>query len=351
MISQSTGLPLPTLLAHALVAFTIEFDNEFEHRSPHSTTSHGSKGQGPWLASLAMYANCMQFIGERGVSVAELERLARTKTNLNGMQRWGYIVVEPGPGGGLVRATLKGRKAREVWGPLFGVIEERWRERFGKDQIERLWESLQALVSRFDLELPDCLPILGYGFFSRGPDPKLPPRAAHQVDALPLSALLSRVLLAFALEFERDSDLSLANSANVVRVLNERGVLVRDLPRLAGISKEAIRMALGVLVKRGVAGVETDSTKKAKIARLTPKGRQAQNAYRVLLGSIEDRWRARFGEDAIRNLREPLERLVGEPGAQASPLWLGLEPYGDGWRASVPKPETLLHRGGYPDGS
>jgi hypothetical protein len=28
-------LPLPTLLSHALVAFTIEFDNEFEHQVPH----------------------------------------------------------------------------------------------------------------------------------------------------------------------------------------------------------------------------------------------------------------------------------------------------------------------------
>jgi len=33
-----------------------------------------------------------------------------------------------------------------------------------------------------------------------------------------LSALLSRVLLAFAIDFERESDLSLAISANVVRV-------------------------------------------------------------------------------------------------------------------------------------
>jgi hypothetical protein len=29
------------LLSQALVAFTIEFDNEFEHRSPHATTDFG----------------------------------------------------------------------------------------------------------------------------------------------------------------------------------------------------------------------------------------------------------------------------------------------------------------------
>jgi hypothetical protein len=59
----------------------------------------------------------------------------------------------------------------------------------------------------------------------------------------------------------------------------------------------------------------------------------------------------------ICSLRGALERLVGEGNAQASPLFRGLEPYPDGWRASVGKPATLphypmvLHRGGFPDGS
>jgi len=359
------GTPLSTLLSHALVAFTIEFDNEFEHQTPHWTTNHGGSRQGPWLASLAMYANCMQFVGEDGITAAELERLARTKTNLNGMERWGYVVVAPDPAdqrpkpprsGWVIRATTKGRKAQEVWRPLFGVIEKRWQERFGKDEIERLRESLTGLIGRMDVDLPDCLPILGYGFFSRGPEAPSP--AGHHHDALPLSALLSRVLLAFAMDFERESNLSLAISANVVRVLTEQGVLVRDLPRLTGISKEAIRMALGFLERRRVAVVEQDATaRKAKIARLTSKGRKTQDAYGGLLVSIEERWGTRFGEDAIRTLREALERLVGEPTAHASPLFHGLEPYRDGWRASVPKPETLphfptvLHRGGFPDGS
>jgi len=35
-------LPLPTLLSHALVAFTIEFDNESEHQLPHRTTNNRS---------------------------------------------------------------------------------------------------------------------------------------------------------------------------------------------------------------------------------------------------------------------------------------------------------------------
>jgi hypothetical protein len=39
--TDRSDLPLSALAAHALVAYTIEFDNEFEHRMPHRTTDHG----------------------------------------------------------------------------------------------------------------------------------------------------------------------------------------------------------------------------------------------------------------------------------------------------------------------
>lgn len=370
-------LPLSALLSEALVAFTIEFDNEFERQMPHVTTNRGStggSGGGPWLVSLVMWSNWMQFVGEQGVSLSKLEDLARTKTNLKGMERWGYIVVEPDPADSrtksrsprqprshwLIRATSKGRKAQEVWRPLFSVIEKRWQARFGKDEIEELRESLWGLIGQMDLELPDCLPILGYGLFSGGRDDKRRTPAEREDavgSSLPLPALLSRVLLAFAIEFERESNLLLAISANLLRILDEKGVRVRDLPLLTGVSKEAISMAMGVLKKRRFVVVEADHTRgRMKVARLTAKGREAQDAYRQLLGIIEERWQARFGEDIMRTLRESLERFVGEPTAPA-PLFRGLEPYPDGWRALVRKPNTLphypmvLHRGGFPDGS
>jgi hypothetical protein len=65
-------LPLPTLLDQVLVAFTIEFDNEAERQMPHRTTSHGASSgslQAPWLVSLAIWENCMRFIGEEGITV------------------------------------------------------------------------------------------------------------------------------------------------------------------------------------------------------------------------------------------------------------------------------------------
>ena len=365
-------LPLPTLLSQALIAFTIELDNEFEHRMPHSTTRHGSslvRPSEPWLASMAMWSTCMRFVREKGTTVRELRSLARTGTNLDGMRRWGYIVIEPGPGGkpskqprpdSVLRPTAKGRMAQEVWRPLFTAIELRWEERFGKREIDRLRESLRALTRKIDFELPDCLPILGYGLFSKDRDTERRATSARDpsVESLALPALLSRALLAFAIEFERESDLSLAICANVMRVLDDNGVKVRDLPLSSGVSKEAISMATGYLQKRGFILIEPDpSSSRTKLIRLTPKGIVAQNAYRELLRVIETRWHMQFGKDEIGNLREALEPLVGAPSGQRSPLFQGIKPYPDGWRASVRTPETLphypmvLHRGGYPDGS
>ncbi|HKN76052.1 MAG TPA: hypothetical protein VJW94_12815 [Candidatus Acidoferrum sp.] len=363
-------MPLPTLLSQALVAFTIEFDNEGERLMQHRTTRYGSKVSplGPWLTSMVMWMNCLKFLGEKGLTARELENLARTHTNLHGMHRWGYIVIEPDPtdrrpkpprSAWLIRATPGGRAAQEICRPLFDVIEKRWEDRFGKYAIDELRASLRAIVRQLDPALPDCMPILHYALFNKlleRPSAWAPTEA--DIARLPLPPLLSKVLLAFAIEFEREPHLSLAICANVLRVLNEKGERVRDLPVLAGVSKESISMAMGILRKKGLVEIQADTTaRRTKLARLTPKGLEAQDAYRRHLSSIEERWLAQFGEDNIRGVRSALERLVGDPTAGPSRLLSGLEPHPDGWRASVRKPATLphfpmvLHRGGYPDGA
>ena len=74
----------------------------------------------------------------------------------------------------------------------------------------------------------------------------------------------------------------------------------------------------------------------------------------MLAAAVERDWRARLGDARVTALRAALESLAaGDP----PPLWAGLEPYPDGWRARRPPLATLphfpvtLHRGGYPDGS
>src|SRR5690349_9412989 len=371
---RNGALPLSALLSQALVAYTIEFDNEAERRLPHRTTSHGASGPGdgapaPWLVSLAMWENCMRYITGEPTTVGDLEARARTGTNLDGMRRWGYLTIDgtarkvhsarPGPAA-VLRATAGGLRAREVWRPLPGFIEQRWRDRLGADQLSRLRDPLISMVSRLDPGLPDCLPILGPALLSQGPDPRLPPRPDGTApEALPLSALLSRALLAFALEYEREAGLALAVAANVLRVLGSEGTRLRDLPALTGTSKESVRWALGILTRGDLAAEEPDpAASRGKVARLTPEGLGAQHLYHELTGTIERRWHDRFTPDVTGALRASLEPLtVSQSPGQPPVLFGGIEPYPDNWRASVRRPATLphfpmvLHRGGYPDGS
>jgi hypothetical protein len=387
------SLPLSALLSQALVAFTIEFDNVAEISMQHRTTRHAAAGSGGslprdaagagsggvWLTSMAMWLNCMRFVGTEPITLGEVRRLARARTNLDGMRRWGYITVEPGPGDPrykpgndslVLRATRKGMQAKQIWAPLTGAIEQRWVDRFGAAEIGRLRAALAQLAREFGPWLSDCLPILGFGLYSRGGGPgedryravqdsgeQDGEAGAEDTTALPLPWLLARVLLAFAIAYERESRISLAIAANVLRVLDERGVRVRDLPQLTGVSKEAIAMATNFTGSRDITviGAAADGGR-WKIARLTPKGTIVRDAYGDRVESLEERWRERCGADVIASLRASLEGLA-EPGGPASPLFTGLEPAPGNWRFDVRPPQTLphfpmvLHRGGYPDGS
>ncbi len=357
-------LPLSALLSQALVAFTIEADNEAEHLLPHTTQDYGkSAGAGagaPWQTSLVMWANCLRHVPDDGVTVAGMQEAARTSTNVGGMRRWRYVTYTPDPGGSkhprpdaIVRLTAGGRRARDVWNGVPGEIERRWRDRFGAPAVDGLRAALAAVVAELDPRLPDCLPILHPGLFS---EPDLPDGATTpDATALPLWALLSRTLLAFATEFEHDSGRSLAISANLLRVLTDDGVRSRDVPALAGISKAAVAFTMGPATKQGLAAEQPDPAGgRWKITRLTSSGARAQRAYADLTAAVEDRWRSRFGTERVAALRDALEPLaVGDP----PPLFGGLIPYEDGWRAQVQPPAVLphypmvLHRGGYPDGA
>ncbi len=371
---------LATGLSHVLLAYVIELDNEFEERFARG-------GGGARVVSVAMWSNLLRFVGD-GISVGELPaavraRKSRVLSTLGGMERWRYIAVETGRRGRasagarrdgfgsargledswIVRPTSAGRRAGALWRTLFDEIDARWSERFGGDAIEELTSSLRAIGAELDGELPDALPVLAG---ANGMCIDLP-TGRRDVAADPhLYALFSRTLLAYAVDFERESPLSLALSANIVRVLDEDGVLVRDIPRVSGISKEATSMALTYLVRSGYVAVD-GTTVATKSARLTPDGRAARAMSPALHADLEKRWAARFGGGTVRRLRSSLEDLLDRRDGARALLSRGLEPYPDGWRASkpyvahtravvedpttrLPRSPMVLHRGGWPDG-
>lgn len=136
---------------------------------------------------------------------------------------------------------------------------------------------------------------------------------------LPLSALLSQALTAFTMEFEREvakaghPDISLAMGSNVMRFLGEEGLRIGHIAERAGVSKQAISQQVSYLEKQGYVVVEPDpADSRAKVVRLTERGRQSQQVCRPLFGVVERRWRARFGSDEVRKLRQSLEAVVSQ---------------------------------------
>jgi DNA-binding MarR family transcriptional regulator len=355
-------LPLSALLSQTLVALTIDLDDEFERQMRHATTTFGATPggeRGPCLVSLAMWASCMRFLDDAdGLPIAELERRARMKTNLAGMKRWKYVTIETG---GVVRPTRLGRKARETWTPVFGIVKQRWRETFGASAVDELRSSLGTIVEGLDPALPDFLPSLGYGLSTAGALRGLPESEAAPVvvDDMPLPTLLSRALLSIALSFESRSEVSLAIAADALRPIDDAGVRVRDLPRLSGVSKEALAMALGFLERDGYVAIAPDANNaRTRVAVPTERRRRARAEYATLLASIETSWRERFGTTSLDRLRSALERLVCPPNTDRSPLLACIAPRPENWRASRESPQTLPHypmvlhhRGGFPDGS
>ncbi len=365
---MSSRLPLSALLSQALIALTIEFDNEFEHRVPHRTSDFGGSRPDPFLVSMVMWLMVLRYVPEQGITAAELKRQSGcSKKQLRHLLErlsiwWGYVTIIPVANQPesvwIVRPTVGGRKAIAVWSELTPIIEQRWQKRFGHNVIHDLVSALEAVANKLDPDLPDYLPILGYELKSRIPeDHSRPALAENEPRTLPI--LLSKVLLSFAIDFEAESNFSLALYANFLRIGAEHDIRVKDIPRLSGVSKEATAMALDRLQKQGLAEVRNESSaSRLKVLSVNAEGRGRAVACAKHLEMIETRWHTQFGAGQIAKLRASLESIIYAESAEGPSLLMeAIVPHPDNWRGQVPPREMLpdfpmvLHRGGYPDGS
>jgi hypothetical protein len=371
------ALPLPALLSAAFVAFVVEADNLAEQQLPHRTTSLRQSGErgAVWLTSLAMWFNCIRGLSDGGQqTVAELERRLRMGTNLDGMRRWGYITIDgtgrvPRRPGGVGRPRAKpgsvlaltdpGHAADAVWRPLPRVIEARWRARFGTGAVDRLREALVSVAGRIEVALPDFMPI--WSGFAKHPQQRARDAAERARDEeLPLVSLLSRVLMRFELDCDYGTRMPLALWSDLIRVLDPfDAIAVRGLPALTGVSKEALSMMIGRLQKAGAVILEPrPAIARGKQLRLTSAhGVGAHDAVPERIERTVGAWEQTYGLTAVTELHAALLTVAGDGTRDGSPLFAGLEPPANGWRAQLPPPLLLpwhplvLHRGGYPDGS
>jgi DNA-binding MarR family transcriptional regulator len=372
---MAQSLPLIAQLSAALTAFTVEADNEAERLVEHHTTDDGGARRAVWLTSLAMWFNCLRDLSDEPLTVAELERRARMSTNLDGMRRWGYIAID-GTGrvargatrpkakrSSRLALTERGRRAAQLWAPLPQEIERRWDDRFGAAAVKELRAALIAVALQSPDALPDFLPIGSvYGIGIADPGPRVD---GEDLTTRPLISLLARVLLALALDYERDAKLALTVHLNGLRVLgadagaaadldpatepDPAAVPVADLPARTGVAKAATTMIVARLERTGCAVTEPiPGARRGQQVRLTERGDRAKAAGESRLERVQQRAGA-------PELAAALTPVVGDGTRAGSPLYTGL--HSDGWRARTPQPDRLpwfpmvLHRGGYPDGS
>jgi hypothetical protein len=354
--SEVAEVPLTTLLSWAWVAFTIETDNAVE--------AAGSKHTGRlFRLSIAMWANGLRCIGEDGVTVDELRAQARAACNLGGLERWGWIAIgDPAggrregygtqrgvKGGTMLRPTRAGSYARRLWPQAVAEVEQRWRDRFGDAAVGSLREALLLALAPSAGQLPWAAPEVHPSDGLRCHVIDVPVAGSTGADAdVPLGALMGQALTALTLEHEWGSTVSLPLGADILRVIDDDVVALRDLPRLSGVSKEAVAMGTGFLGRSKLAEIRP-----GRLITLTARGRAALEDYRA---------RAAGAEDPL--LRAGLEAIVSQREALAD----GLRPRDGGWRAAkpylaqtqrmiadptaaLPWQPMVLHRGGWPDGA
>ena len=339
-------LPLSALLSQTLIAFTIEFDNEFERQM----IAAGFRGIG---LSLVVWSNLLRFLPDHGVEVGQLCANAfgvpeRILHMLACLERWRFVefdasgtsavrkplhahrrtgrMVRDGYGSGrgirrdwIVKTTSKGRCACALWPHLFELVEQRWRARFGENEIQGLRTQLQTIVEGIDLALPDAVP-------QASPQDEVEtyrPRTSSIEGRLTLVTLLSKALIDCAVEFNREADAPLVLAANVLRCVTEDGVRVGDLAVLTGCSPET--SALGWRLKPYVK-VEANRNGRGKIARLSPRGLLVQRTCPRLLARIEQRWESQHGEQVVADLRASLNALFRRAPDGSTRIGQGLIP-------------------------
>ncbi len=263
------------------------------------------------MPSLDLWANFLRVLDREGVDCKELPALLRlskraVRTRITTAARRGWAEErKSGRGHAAVLLTARAATVAARWKSLQDDGEERWRAQAGADRARTLRVCLEDLVARLPSEHPHYP--AGYGpadatiTGGNGQDWKAVPRSdGDTVTGLPLSALVSQALVAFAMRYEDRALVALSLSMNVIQRIPSEGRAVRELGDSVGVSALARH---GFLRVSGAGGSETVS--------LTAKGTAVKNAYEERVEAVEGEWRRHFGEARITALRRALEDVAG----------------------------------------
>ena len=95
--------------------------------------------------------------------------------------------------------------------------------------------------------------------------------------------------------------------------IDPEGSRLTDLAERAHMTKQSVGEVTSDLEQRGyVERIPDQGDGRAKIIRLTDRGRDAQALGRGLIDDIERKWADRFGEQRVAALRDALEAITAE---------------------------------------
>jgi DNA-binding MarR family transcriptional regulator len=135
---------------------------------------------------------------------------------------------------------------------------------------------------------------------------------------LPMIGLLDGAFDAFASELERRvgdtafSDIRITHGC-VFGNIEPDGSRLTELAQRARMTKQSVGEVATELEQRGyLERVPDPSDGRAKIIRLTERGREAQALGRGIIDEIEREWAERYGAERVAALRDALEAVTAE---------------------------------------
>ncbi|WP_419906111.1 MarR family winged helix-turn-helix transcriptional regulator [Hoeflea sp.] len=102
--------------------------------------------------------------------------------------------------------------------------------------------------------------------------------------------------------------------SNLLGQLPRRGLKQSDLVNRTGLTKQAVQQFVDALVEEGILERERDpSDARARIVRLTDKGRRAMRDADAVKQSVERDFAQHFTKDEFSRLRSLLKRIAEDP--------------------------------------
>ncbi len=273
--------------------------------------AHIARGAGNGvMPSLDEWSNLLRVLDAAGRDRSELPTMLRlskraVRTRITSAVRYGRILVlKASPGQELVRLTDSYSNLPAHWQSLQHAAEKQWQQKVGADHATALRAALEEVVAKLTLEHPHYPASYGPADASitggNGQDWKAVPRGAGDtVSYLPLSALLSQNLVAFAMDYETRSPVALSLSAAVIMRIPPVGLPLKGFGNSVGIS---------ALNRHGF--VLLNGSRSSGTIYLTRKGLEVREAYHERIQAVEAEWRDKLGANAIQTLRQTLANAV-----------------------------------------